>query len=278
MTPSPKTALILADIEGITGVFEKCQCKPLSPEWKEARHLITADVSAAIAGLKDGGVDTIHIRDMHGTGFNLLPHLLPEDHIHLSQGHRWYPIPLLGELPEADVALMIGWHGAPDQIDAFSPHIFHRDIDWVRLDEKAVTEVEIMAAVLAEADIPVAMVTADHAACRRILANLPWLLSVEIPKRAVPAKEMANIHRRIRDNARKAGKGSRTFPLYKKGPWLLESSIRGKVRKGYFPSAQAVLGTLLRQSVFRGIPATMIPSILHGYRWMGFWQNLLNFP
>ena len=276
MIPSPRTALILADIEGIAGVFEKAQCKPLTPEWREARHLITADVSAAVAGLKDAGVETIHIRDMHGTGFNLLPNLLPSEGLVLHQGHHWYPVPLLGEIPEADLALMVGWHGAPDQPEAFSPHIFHRDIDWVRLDTRAVTEVEIMSAVLTEAGIPVAMVTADHTACKRISANMPWTQAVEIPKRAIGSKEMANIHRRIRENAKKAAQTFETFPTYPKGPYLLESSIQCQVRKGYFPSGRAILNTLLRQSVFKGIPSPMIPAVLHGYRWMGFWQNLMN--
>ncbi|TWI65768.1 D-amino peptidase [Desulfobotulus alkaliphilus] len=271
-----KSVLVLADIEGITGVYEKAQCKPHTPEWREARHLITADVSAAIAGLKDAGVEEIHVRDMHGTGYNLLPRFMPEEGVFLKQGHRWYPVPLLGEIPEADLAIMIGWHAAADQVDGFSPHMFHRDIDWVRIDNKAVTEVEIMAAVLAEHGIPVAMVTADLTACRRISANLPWAKTVTIPKKEIGSKKTADIHKSIRDNAREAAASREPFPCFKKGPLLMESSIRGDIRKGYFPSGRAVLTTLLRQSVFKGVPASMIPSILNGYRWLGFWQNIMN--
>ncbi|MCW7752595.1 M55 family metallopeptidase [Desulfobotulus sp. H1] len=276
MKPTPKSALILADIEGITGVYEKKQCKPLTAEWQEARNLITADVSAAIAGLKDAGVEIIHIRDMHATGFNILPRLLPEKGIRLQQGHHWYPVPLLGHIPEADLALMIGWHGAPDQPEAFSPHIFHRDIDWVRLEKKPVSEVEIMAAVLAEARIPVALVTADFPACQRIKENIPWIRTVTIPKKKTSTKKTADIQRNIRENARTAAENFQSFPCCRKGPWFLESSIRGKIQEGYFPSAREVLGTLLRQSVFKGIPAPAIPAILQGYRYMGCWQNLWN--
>lgn len=277
MKTAPESVIILADIEGITGVYEAAQCKPMTPEWKKARHLITADISAAITGLKDAGIRNIFVRDLHLTGFNILPDLLPHEGVSLIQGQYWYPVPLLGRIPEADLALMIGWHAGPDQSDGFSPHIFHRDVDWVRINEKLVTEVEIFAMVLSESGIPVGLVTADHTACIRILGNMPWVHLVEVPKTNLTPKERAKIQRTIREESEKAVQQAGTFECFPKGPYELESSMRGYLRKKSYLSAQEMLRDLLRQSVLKWVPEIMIPSILQGQRVMGFWQQLWGF-
>ncbi len=51
---TPGSVFIVADIEGVSGVYDKRQCIPNTPEWREARDLITADVNAAIRGARAG--------------------------------------------------------------------------------------------------------------------------------------------------------------------------------------------------------------------------------
>lgn len=272
MNKQAESAVILADIEGVAGVYEAAQCKVMTPEWKKARHLITADVSAAITGLKDAGIRNIFIRDLHQTGFNILPDLLPPEGVVLEQGQFWYPIPLIGKLPKADIALMIGWHAGPDQADGFSPHIFHRDVDWVRINGKLVTEVEIFSMVLSEENIPVGLVTADHTACVRIRENMPWTNFVEIPKNDLKPRERAKIHRSIREESAKAAKDFEKFQCFK-GPYLVESSISGYLREKTYARAKDMLSDLLRQSVLKWVPEIMIPSVLLRQKMVGLWQQ-----
>ena len=120
---SAESALILVDIEGSSGVYEKEQCKTHSEKWKKARHLLTADVNAAIRGLKAAGIVKIIVKDMHASGFNLVRENI-ENNVRCLQGHFWKPVPLIGKMPQVDVAIMIGWHAGPDQADGFSPLIF----------------------------------------------------------------------------------------------------------------------------------------------------------
>ncbi|MCP4343928.1 MAG: M55 family metallopeptidase [Desulfobacterales bacterium] len=261
----PESALIMADIEGIAGVYDKQQCKPGTPAWVEARGLITADVNSAIKGLREAGVSNIAVKDMHGPGFNVDIRKLESD-VPCFRGHFWKPVPLMGVVPAADCAVMIGWHAGPDQQDGFSPHIVHKALRSLKINGKLVTEVELFSAVLGEHGIPAVFLTADKVTTERVVMNMPWIKLLEIPKQALSDKELEHIREQIRlhtmdsvmniDEAKPLVFGSHTVELEtlkKTVTWESESAVE-------------TLGRVLSESVFKNFPTVILPQLLAIYR------------
>ncbi len=268
----PESALILADIEGITGVFDKQQCKPGTSAWRAARSLITADVNAAIHGLKAAGVGRIFVRDMHGTGFNILSEKI-EDGVQCLQGHHWKPVPLLGTIPDAACAIMIGWHAGPDQQTGFSPHIFHKCIRSLKIDNVPVTEVELFAAVLGEYHIPVTFLTADKIAIERIRGNMPWISTLAIPKQALSKEKAQAIRGQIESCVRESVTDMRrTSPLIL-GPHMAEMRTRRQLFTWESASGLETFTRVLANSVFSPYPTCLLPLLLAGYR---LWSRIGN--
>jgi D-amino peptidase len=268
----PKSALILADIEGIIGVYDKKQCTPNTSEWQAARNLITADVNSAVKGLKEAGVSEIYVKDMHGTGFNLIPEKI-EKGARCSQGHFWKPVPLLGKIPKVNYAVMIGWHAGPDQHEGFSPHIFHKAVRQVKINGSPVTEVELFSSVLGEYNIPVIFVSADHTALSRIKSNMPWIASLEIPKHILSPEECLSLHDQIRKTVRQAAVNSEKFRPFLLGPHWVEMKGIDKTEVWESPGAVETFRTILIKSVFRKFPVPFLPLLLSSYR---LWCRIMN--
>src|SRR5579864_9621879 len=73
---SPPKVLIIYDMEGISGVVSPSFERYGSPEYPQGRESLTADVNAAVRGLKAGGAGAIWIEDGHGSGNSQEPDLL----------------------------------------------------------------------------------------------------------------------------------------------------------------------------------------------------------
>src|SRR5216117_363534 len=75
----PRKIFISVDMEGITGVVQPAQLGPEGFEYASARAWMTAEVNAAIAGIRASGPAQIVVADSHGNGQSLLIDKLPED-------------------------------------------------------------------------------------------------------------------------------------------------------------------------------------------------------
>lgn len=64
--------LIAVDMEGATGIVSWNQVDPSTAEYQRCRHLLTADVNAAIAGAADAGCTDIQVSDGHWNSGNVL--------------------------------------------------------------------------------------------------------------------------------------------------------------------------------------------------------------
>ena len=255
----PKKALILADIEGIIGVHQKAQCTPGRQEWKAARHLLTEDINAAARGLLAAGFDSLIVCDMHGTGFNLLPEkLIPE--ARCDQGHRWHPVPLIGTMPEADCAVMVGWHAAPDQ-QGFSPHIFHKALRELCINGNPITEVELFSAVLGEHGIPVPFVSAEAVACDRIEVHMPWIHRLNVPKRPLADAEITALRHQLTEKIKTATARNGAPPLV----WdthEVTATFPDGTRTWTSPSATTTFRRLLADTALGFAPDAAIPFLL----------------
>lgn len=77
--PSKPKILLLYDMEGVSGINRLVQVFYPNPEYKAARHLLTADVNAAIRGLIAGGAGEIVVIDGHGSGNSNEPDIIVEE-------------------------------------------------------------------------------------------------------------------------------------------------------------------------------------------------------
>ena len=69
----PKLKILIAtDMEGVTGVTNCDQVDSNHSEYSRFRHLMTADVNAAIRGACDSGADEILVTDGHVFWSNIL--------------------------------------------------------------------------------------------------------------------------------------------------------------------------------------------------------------
>ena len=68
--------LIIADIEGSSGCWNRRASSFMTREWSRACVEMTRDVNAVVQALFNSGVEHIQIKDFHRTGYNLLPELI----------------------------------------------------------------------------------------------------------------------------------------------------------------------------------------------------------
>ena len=101
--------LIACDMEGISGVVSWDQVDPSKPEYQRFRHIITADVNAAVAGACAAGVKEIVVADGHWNSSNvLLDELDPRANLNTGTPTRLSMVQ--GADSGIDAAIFLGYH------------------------------------------------------------------------------------------------------------------------------------------------------------------------
>lgn len=114
---------ISADMEGITGISSLKQISSGGAEYGTARHWMTDDVNAAVAGALEGGASEVVVRDAHGSAINIMP-----DRLHpaarLVAG--WSPtLDMLQGLDNSfGVAFFVGYHPGPPAAGGVLSHTY----------------------------------------------------------------------------------------------------------------------------------------------------------
>ena len=88
--------LIMADMEGVSGIVTWSQVNGGAPMYEEGRKLYTEEINAAVRGARRAGASEIVVVDCHGAGgdwsFNsLIPEMLDADCTWVAH-HAWSPI------------------------------------------------------------------------------------------------------------------------------------------------------------------------------------------
>lgn len=161
--------LVSADMEGVTGVVHPEDVEPGTSAYAECRHLMTADVNAAVEGLFAGGATEVVVNDAHSTMRNLVVSELDPrvDYV------RGSPKPLgmmQGLFDDAGAALdavaFVGYHGGAGGPGVLAHcHLAVGVVD-VRVDGVPTSEGRMNAMLAAEAGAPVVLVTGDDVTCR----------------------------------------------------------------------------------------------------------------
>jgi D-amino peptidase len=144
--------LIIADMEGISGIESYEATVRSHPAYREGVRLMAAEVNALAEAAFEAGAGSVSVIDWHGGGGNLRPELLhphvavvPED---LSRGY--------------DVAILSGFHAMAGAENAFLSHTMTGGLA-LTLEGRPAGELALLSRWAGEHEIPIGLVTGDRA-------------------------------------------------------------------------------------------------------------------
>jgi D-amino peptidase len=154
---------ISADMEGVGGVSTwQVQAAPGAPEYEKFRRLMTQEVNSAISGAFDAGATEILVSDSHWNAQNLDIEALD----HRARLVRAFPRPLgmmQGIDGTFDAVVFVGYHASEGTPSAILSHTMSSArILEIRLNDTAVPEAGLNAAIVGEFGVPVVFVSGDQ--------------------------------------------------------------------------------------------------------------------
>jgi D-amino peptidase len=175
--------LIAADMEGITGVTNWDQVTPGHFEYPRFRHLMTADVNAAIQGAFGAGADQVIVTDGHSSGANILIEEL-DPRAHLNAGNESPYAMVQGIQDEVDGVCFVGYHARAGSQHAILDHTWSsKKVANLWLNDLLLGEAGLNAALGGFYNTPVLMISGDQTACAQAM-DLLGPLEVAAVKRA----------------------------------------------------------------------------------------------
>ena len=231
---NPPKVLIIYDMEGISGVITPSYERFGAPEYPQGRESLTADVNAAIRGLKSGGAGAIWVEDGHGSGNDQEPDILVskmDRNANFDFRERPYDPYSTGIDGSIDAIVCIGMH-ARARSSGFMAHTFTFDVAW-KVNDVEFTETHIVAISAARWGIPVIMVSGDNVLQGQLSGEFPELeyAVVKTAKTLSSAEAVprADADRRIETAAQSAMQkylAGKFRPYYLPGPYDFRLSFR----------------------------------------------------
>ena len=173
---NPPKVLIIYDMEGISGVVAPSYERYGSPDYPQGRESLTADVNAAVRGLKAGGAGPIRVEDGHGSGNSQEPDLLVaklNEQASFEFRDRPYDPYSTGLDGSIDAIVCIGMHSRA-RTRGFMAHTYTFDVAW-KLNGVDLTETHIVAISAERWGIPVIMVSGDNVLGEQLREDFPVL-------------------------------------------------------------------------------------------------------
>lgn len=204
--------VLLYDMEGVSGATSVRHTNfGANPEYEEARKSLTADVNAAIAGLKAAGATDIIVVDGHGSGNTQSPDVLEAELLapaKMISRDRPFDIYMDSYDQSVDAIVAIGMHAGAGNPAGFISHTYTIEDIQYRVNGTPFNESMILAMGAARFGIPLIMVSGDDQLEKEVQRFLPWV-KYAAGKRAVgrakaepfPREEVS---RRIEKAAREA--------------------------------------------------------------------------
>jgi D-amino peptidase len=174
----PLKVLVLYDMEGVSGASSVRHTNfGADPEYTEGRKSLTADVNAAIAGLKAGGATEIVVVDGHGSGNAQSPDVFEAELLapaKMISRDRPFDIYMDSYDQSFDAIVAIAMHAGAGNPDGFISHTYTvQDVQY-RVNGTPFNETMILAMGAARFGIPVIMVSGDDQFEKEVRRYLPW--------------------------------------------------------------------------------------------------------
>jgi D-amino peptidase len=160
--------LISADMEGITGVTTWDQVTPGHSEYSRFRHLMTADVNAAVRGALAGGAEEVSVTDGHWDGSNILIEDL-DPRARLNAGSPSAFSMMQGIDQGIDGVIFVGYHARQGTPQAVLDHTWSAScVQGLWVNGLPSGEYTLNAALAGHFGVPVVLVTGDRAVCAQV--------------------------------------------------------------------------------------------------------------
>jgi D-amino peptidase len=208
----PIKVLLLYDMEGISEAVEPRHVSFIySEQYAFGRRALTADVNAAIAGLKAAGATEIVVVDGHGSGNGGGPDVLEDQLLAPAKMHyRDTPFDIYMDSYDHsfDAIVAVAMHAGAGNRTGFLAHTYtFEDVEY-KVNGIPFNESMILAAGAARYKIPLIMVSGDDQLAREIGRAMPWV-KYATTKRAIDMGKAetvgrAEASRRIEAAAREA--------------------------------------------------------------------------
>ena len=164
--PRP-TVFLITDAEGVGGV---CRQDQVEPSNREMQQLLTAEINAAVQGFLDGGAGEVIVWDGHD-GSQTLSTLTIHPRAKLVMGALGAS--MLLERRFSAVAI-VGQHAKANIRGGIMAHSYSSlGIQTMKLNNKAVGEIDIIAAMAGHFGTPVIMTSGDKAAVEEMREIVP---------------------------------------------------------------------------------------------------------
>ncbi len=158
--------LVATDMEGIAGIEDHRECLPSHPSaYARGRRLMTDEVLAVVAALREGGVERISVGDWHMVGTNIERERMPAGvevrpiaDLALTEADPSFTTAAGGE--KLDAVVLIGHHASTPTRLGFCSHTFIWEME-VTLDGESLSETQAFAQGLAAEGIPALVVSGD---------------------------------------------------------------------------------------------------------------------
>jgi D-amino peptidase len=220
---------LLTDLEGPAGVNLWAQTREGdTPLNRAAKHLLTQETNAAIAGVLQAAPDCeIVVLDGHGSGGLLFEELHPAAQV-LMHGVIPDQACYIDAAAPYDALMFVGQHAMAGVDDGPLCHTFSsRTIEHYKLNGEFIGEIGCIAARFGERDVPTIFLAGDNRACEEAQAIIPEIVTVATKKGLgvqyalhLSAEES---RRRISEGAREAIAKINSIEPYKiAGPCELE--------------------------------------------------------
>jgi D-amino peptidase len=164
--------LISADGEGISGITSSDELVKGKVEYERFRHLMTADVNAAIEGAAAAGATEIVVNDSHWGMNNILPEEL-DSRADLVRGFHKPLCMMHGVDDDIDTVLCVGYHAMVGHSDGVANEtMIGREMIEVRMNGRPVGELDVNATIAAHFGKAISLVTGDDAFVAEAKATL----------------------------------------------------------------------------------------------------------
>jgi D-amino peptidase len=179
---------ISVDMEGIAGVVHEDQTDPAdarhAAEYNRFRRLMTNEANAGIQGALDAGATRVLVNDSHWDMRNLLAEELHPAAELLSGSPKRLSM-VEGIDGGFDAAMFIGYHAMAGTRDAIIDHTYTSRVYQVRINDQAVGELALNAAMAGVHQVPVALASGDQSLAAEATALLGNGVETVVVKQAV---------------------------------------------------------------------------------------------
>jgi len=169
---------VLTDLEGVAGVARWDQTGCDTPGYPTAVRLLTAEVTACVAGIHDASPGAeIWVWDAHGPG-GIDPERFPRGAKLLNNG----PVPKTGFLDASfDALFLLGQHAMASTRDGNLAHSYSsKNIESIHINGLEVGEFGCRAAFAGELGVPTLFVSGDDKVAAEARALVPDIVAAEV--------------------------------------------------------------------------------------------------